>query len=102
MRSVTQNWDGSSTVVALEGDNLITGTVQDCTPFAEHTKALHREGFHGSKELKHAASFPQVLVEKYMHINNIEFSEFMQNPAHARAMMCDPALKDFRVWPGRI
>jgi len=34
--------------------------------------------------------------------HNIEFSEFMQNKAHIRAMLNDPDLRNFRIWPGRV
>lgn len=102
MRTVIDNGGGLSTVIAVEDGKLITGSVQDCTPFAEHTKALHREGHHGSKDMKHAASFPPILVETYCNVNGIAFSEFLQNPVHCRAMLSDPALADFRVWKGRV
>lgn len=102
MRSVIDQGGGLSTVVALEDGNLITGSVQDCTPFVERTKALHREGIHGSSDFKHAASFPPVLVEKYCNINGISFGEFLKNPVHCKAMLNDPALKDFRVWGGKV
>ncbi len=102
MRTVIDRGEGFSTVIALEDGNLITGSVQDCTPFVEHTKALHREGFHGSKEMRHAASFPPVLVETYCNNNNVTFHEFLNNPVHCRAMLSDPALADFRVWKGRV
>lgn len=102
MRTVIDRGDGLKTIIAMEDGNLITGSEQDCTPFVERTKALHREGHHGSKEMRHAASFPPVLVEKYCNVNNIEFSEFLNNPAHCRAMLNDPALADFRVWKGRV
>lgn len=90
------------TVVAVEDGNLVTGTVQDCTPLVEHTKRLHREGHHGSSEMKLAAKFPVVLVEKYCNINGITFQEFLGNPHHCRVMLTDPSLKDFRVWGGAI
>lgn len=90
------------TVVAVEDGNLITGTVQDCTPYAERTKSLHNGGFHGTKELKHAATLPMVLVEKYCNDKGITFREFMNGREHIRAMCNDPALKAFRVWPGRV
>jgi hypothetical protein len=102
MKTVIDNWDGSQTVVALEDGNLITGTVQDCTPLVERTKALHRAGIHGSSEMRHAASFPAVLVEKYCNEKGITFQEWIGNPTHAKAMLTDPTLKDFRVWGGRV
>jgi len=90
------------TFAKLEGDNLITGSVQDCTPYMERAKALHNEGFHGSKDMRLAATIPDVLVEKYCNDNGITFQEFMRDKTHIKRMCNDPALKAFRVWPGRI
>jgi hypothetical protein len=49
-----------------------------------------------------AASFPDVLVERYCNQNGIEFSEFMQNPVHVKRMCADPDLSGFRIWTGRV
>lgn len=90
------------TVIALEDGALVTGSVQDCTPYVEEAQRKQREGEHGAKEMRHAASFPAVVVEKYCNDNGIEFSEWMNDPAHAKRMMADPALSYFRIWPGRV
>lgn len=75
---------------------------QDCTPIAEHAKALHNAGLHGTSEMKHAASIPFVMVERYCNDNGITFSEWSSDKAHIRRMLNDPALAHFRIWPGRI
>lgn len=75
---------------------------QDCTPILEHTKMLNKEGHHGSSDMKHAAKLPFVVVENYCNRHNIEFSEFMQNPAHIKAMLNDPDLSGFRIWRGKV
>ena len=90
------------TVVKLEGDTLITGSVQDCTPFLENATQRRNEGIHGSGDMRHAASFPPVIVERYCNESGIEFSEFMSNPVHVKRMLGDPALSGFRVWTGRV
>ena len=90
------------TVVALQDGDLVTGTIQDCTPYLEKAKRLHNEGVHGSSEMKHAASLPFVLVEKYCNDNGITFQEWMQSKDHKRAMLNDPSLSYFRIWPGRV
>lgn len=95
-------FDDVKTIVKLQGDDLITGTIQDCTPYVERTKALHNEGVHGTSELKHAASIPFVIVEKYCNDNGITFQEFMRGREHIKRMCNDPSLKAFRVWPGRL
>ena len=100
--SLVRVTDGVQTHIALEDGNLITGTVQDCTPILEDAKARHNAGFHGTSELKHAARIPSVVIETYCNVAGIDFSEFMQNPAHIKRVLNDPALKDFRIWPGAV
>ena len=90
------------TVVKQDGENLGTGTVQDCTPIHEDATRRRLEGLHGSKEMKHAARFPAVLVETYCNTNGVSFAEFMQNKTHIRRMLGDPALSGFRIWEGRV
>jgi hypothetical protein len=85
-----------------EDGQIITGTIQDCTPYAEAAKEKHRSGNHGSKEMKHAGNLPFVAIEAYCNANGIDLREWMINPHHARAMLNDPALDDFRIWKGRV
>lgn len=90
------------TVIDVEDGKLITGSVQDCTPFLENATKRRNEGLHGSNEMRHAASFPPVIVEKYCNDSGIQFSEFMQNPVHIKRLLGDPALSGFRVWAGKV
>lgn len=101
MKTVIER-DGVQTVIALQDGDLVTGTVQDCTPIAERTKALHNEGMHGSGDMRHAASLPFVLVERYCNDRGISFEDFMRGKEHIKAMLNDPALSHFRIWPGRV
>ena len=102
MRTNIDNGDGTTTVVALEDGALHTGSIQDCTPYADRAKAMHNEGFHGSADMKLAASVPTVLVEKYLNDNRILMSEFIGSPDHQRRFLNDPALAHFRVWRGKV
>jgi len=102
MRRVIESTPGVQTVVALEDGNLVTGTVQDCTPIAEYAKARQNEGLHGSKDMKLAASIPFVMVDKYCTDHGITFADFQRDKSHIRHMLTDPALAHFRIWPGRI
>lgn len=90
------------TVMHEEDGKTVFERVQDCTPIADLTKSLHNEGAHGSGEMKHAAKIPMVLIEKYCNLNGITFREWIGNEHHIRAMCNDAALKDFRIWPGRV
>jgi hypothetical protein len=85
-----------------ETDTTAIERIQDCTPIVEHAKALHNEGIHGSSEMRHAARFPMVIVERYCNEKGIGFDEFMQAEEHLRAMLADPALAAFRVWGGKV
>lgn len=80
---------------------VVIERVQDCTPIAEHTTRLRNEGKTGTSEMKLAASLPMVLIERYCNERGIAFSDWMKDPAHAKAMLADPALSAFRVWGGR-
>ncbi|MCH8622643.1 hypothetical protein [Undibacterium sp. TS12] len=91
-----------ATRVHVDGGDIRFERVQDCTAIAEHAQALHKEGLHGTSEMRHAASFPMVLVEKYLNDKNISFQEFMSEEVHVKAMLVDPALSAFRVWGGRV
>lgn len=102
MKTVIQRGDGLQTVIAVEDGNLHAGSVQDCTAIAEYTKARHNEGQHGRQDMRLAASLPFVMVEKYCNDHHLTLNEFMRDKTHVRAMLNDPALAHFRVWPGRV
>lgn len=93
---------GLQTKITLQDGNLVTGTVQDCTPIVEHTQALHKEGVHGSSDFKHAAKIPMVVIETYCNNRNLSLGEFWKDPKHMKAILNDPDLKAFRIWPGRV
>lgn len=75
---------------------------QDCTPILELCKAQHNEGITGSSEMRLAAKLPFVVIENYCNVNNVEFSEVMNNPVHMKRMLNDPQLSGFRIWKGRV
>ena len=77
-------------------------SVQDCTPIVEANRIQRLQGKTGSSEMKLAARFPNVIVERYLNENKITFHEWLGNPEHAKRMMQDPALAAFRVWEGRV
>lgn len=90
------------THIHVNDGNVTFESVQDCTSYLDKATSLHNEGHHGSSEMRHAAHFPAILVEKYCHQKNILFSEFMSNREHVRAMLGDPTLSGFRVWKGAV
>ena len=102
MRTDILNPSGVTTTVALQDGNLITGTTQDCTPIAEYAKAKHNAGEFGTSDLKHAASIPSVMVEKYLNDNGITLQEFSRSQQHMKRLLGDPALAHFRIWKGQV
>jgi hypothetical protein len=94
--------DGMQTQIHVHNGDATFQSTQDCTPIFEQTQRLHNAGEHGSSEMKHAARLPQIMVEEYLKVNNILFSEFCANPAHIKRMLNDPSLAGFRIWKGRV
>jgi hypothetical protein len=93
--------DIQTNIHAKDGEVTIE-RVQDCTAIADFARAKHNEGHHGSSDMKHAASIPFVMIEKYLNDNNITFHEFSSNNEHIRRVLNDPAMKHFRIWPGKV
>lgn len=103
MRTDIVSAPGVVTTVALQDGALVTGTTQDCTPYAERTKAMHNAGYTGpSRDMKLAASIPMVLVEKYLNDNQITLQDLGRSQEHQRRLLGDPALSHFRVWKGAV
>lgn len=102
LRHDTLSIDGVQTTVALQDGALVTGTTQDCTPYAKRAQAMQREGLHGSSDMRLAASVPFVLIERYCNQSGIALGDFMSSAEHKRRLLNDPALAHFRIWPGRI
>lgn len=75
---------------------------QDCTPIVERAQALHKAGEFGSSDMRHAATIPMVILEKYMNEHRVSYQELMSNPEHFRRICNDPDNSMFRIWPGRL
>ncbi len=93
---------GVVTTVALQDGALVTGTTQDCTPYAERAQAMHNAGHTGSSDMRLAASIPMVLVERYLNDHAITLQELGRSPEHQKRLLNDPALAHFRIWKGRV
>ena len=94
--------DQVGTQILDEDGLIVVNRLQDVEPVLEFAKAAHNEGAHGSSEMRHAAEIPFVLVEAYLNRHQISFHDFQTDPAHVRAMLADPALAAFRIWPGKV
>lgn len=95
--------DGAVRTSFAEHDGkLFIAQTQDCTPIAERAKALHNAGAFGSSDMKHAATIPSVILEKYMNEHRVSYAELMNNPEHIRRICNHPDNAMFRVWPGKL
>lgn len=84
------------------GDIVIVERAQDVGDILREAKAKSNEGLHGSNELKHAMTIPNVILEAYCNNYGITFNELMNNDEHIKRILNDPALSHFRVWKGRV
>jgi predicted lipoprotein len=76
--------------------------MSDLKAVADHCASLRSVGATGSSDMKHVATIPAFIVQKYINDNGITYAEFMRDPKHADRMLSDPALQAFRVWEGRV
>lgn len=105
MKGVIDGLGGMQTVVHSHNDNsgdITFETRQDVQPILENAKAMHNEGFHGSSEMKLAARLPMAAIDRYCAQHGISFREWSVDKKHIRAMLNDPDLKGFRIWPGKV
>lgn len=102
MHETTTGNSGLARGIVDQDGKTIFSASQDCTPIAEYAKAQHNEGNFGTKEVKHAARIPNVIVEKYCNDNGITFEQFMGEEIHIRRLVMNPDNAMFRIWPGKI
>ena len=82
----------------IQDDLLVVQSMQDCQPILDSCKARADAGATGSKDVKHAASFPMAVIESYCNRLNITFQEWLQNDKHIKSMLNDKDLSGFRIW----
>lgn len=68
----------------------------------DHVAELRNSGQHGSKEMRHVAEIPGIMIDDYCHKLGISFQEFFAEQKHMKALLNDPALAYFRVAPGKV
>lgn len=90
------------TTLWVDGETAHVRRSQDVEPILEHAQALRSIGAVGSNEMRHAASFPKVIVETYLNTHGITLHEFHTNPEHVKRMLNDPALAGYRIWEGKV
>lgn len=82
--------DGAMTVSAVED---VSGVIETC-------KSLSNAGITGSRDMKHAASFPLVIVEDWCKKRGITYQQWAADNKFVREMLNDPELSYFRIWKG--
>ena len=85
-----------------DGDLMIVKSVQDCEPILNECKNRIDANATGTKDVKHAARFPMVVIEKYLNATGITFEEFLRNKIHVKNMLNDKSLQGFRIWQGAV
>lgn len=88
--------------LTVEDDKIVSHVVQDLDPILEKAAHLRDIGHVGGSDMKHAASIPNVLIEKYCADNGITFQQWMREPIHIKRMLNDPQNQPFRIWKGRV
>jgi hypothetical protein len=82
--------------------------LDDLRSVADHCKSLQSAGLTklsqlpGELEVRHLATIPAFMVEKWINDNGVTFHEFMGDPKLQTRMLNDPGLAYFRVSPGRV
>lgn len=66
------------------------------------TKAMANEGLHGSKEMRHVANIPGIIIEQYCFTHGVSWAEFWTDNKHIKAICNDPAFAYLRVAPGEV
>lgn len=89
-----------ATEIVSEAESFHINRSQDVEPILDHVKELANTGqaWSPSGDMLHLADFPSVVVERYCVQQGVSFHEFLNNPAHVKAMLADPSLSYFRVW----
>ena len=86
-------------IIPEEDGSVTVRRFQDVEPILDWCKEQTNAGLYRtpSGDMHHAAELPMALVEKYMADKGIDFHEFMNNTVHVKAMLADPALRDFCI-----
>jgi len=85
-----------------QDDLMIVKSMQDVQPIVDSCRDRIEAGATGSKDMKHAASIPMVIIEAYMNRLGISFQEFLRDKEHIKTMLNDKSLEAFRIWKGAV
>lgn len=88
--------------LSVQDDLMVVKSMQDVQPILQSVKDKVEVGDVGSKDMKHAATIPMVIIEAYMNRVGLTFQEFLRDKEHIKAMLNDKSLEGFRVWKGAV
>jgi hypothetical protein len=88
--------------LSVQDDLMVVKTMQDVQPILQSVKDKVEVGDVGSKDMKHAATIPMVVIEAYMNRVGLTFQEFLRDKEHIKSMLNDKSLDGFRVWKGAV
>jgi hypothetical protein len=88
--------------LSVQDDLMVVKSMQDVQPILQSVKDKVEVGDVGSKDMKHAATIPMVVIEAYMNRVGLTFQEFLRDKEHIKAMLNDKSLEGFRVWKGAV
>jgi hypothetical protein len=88
--------------LSVQDDLMVVKTMQDVQPILQSVKDKVEVGDVGSKDMKHAATIPMVVIEAYMNRVGLTFQEFLRDKEHIKSMLNDKSLEGFRVWKGAV
>lgn len=88
-----------------DADRLVVERVQDVEPILDYTarlRALNPAGYSPSRDLKHVAEVPLVLVEKWANDAGMSVADWLADPELMRRQLNDPANAFLRTGKGRL
>lgn len=85
------------TQVVEDDGKVIVNRVQDCEPILLQAARIREKT--PSKEMRHVARIPMVIVEKYLNTAGVSMREFMIDSTHIKRMLKDPELRYFMTNP---
>ena len=87
----------------VQDDGLIVvKSMQDVQPILQTVKEKVEVGDVGTKDMKHAATIPMVIIENYMNRVGLTFQEFLRDKEHIKCLLNDKSLAGFRIWKGAV
>lgn len=81
---------------------IVVKSMQDVQPILEAVKEKVEVGDVGTKDMKHAATIPMVIIESYMNRVGLTFQEFLRDKEHIKCLLNDKSLEGFRIWKGAV